>query len=317
MRTFLIQCDEHNRPMYDFCYALTEAERYMKWKSDSTFSFVYKERPMVCPDPSTVVPVGSIEFVKEFVEMNYGRQALEALVPIYPECWRKYYAGGMWSGNAYTAAKQTLATIALQANSVYGSNTPAMTAPPAASSSDNTTTISLSEQYLDMKLHLKRKKNIKDPRNGDYTIKHILDNKGDFNDEEWYVGMAMDALAEWRVFVHNGEIQDICFYKGDMFTPTPFGEMKCLVAKYNKFYKDNPMSGASAYTLDVGWVDEISFLPIKMQKNDKHPMSYKVIEFHEFYSCGLYGFNDYVKIMYMLSQQWFRIQARISTMINK
>lgn len=86
--------------------------------------------------------------------------------------------------------------------------------------------------------------------------------------------------SEWRVFVFNGEVRDIRCYSGDVCTLPD----KEYVEKIAKTYSDT--SGKHAFTVDVMVTDE--------GKTD-------IVELHDFFSCGLYGFEDYSVLPLMWS----------------
>lgn len=78
-----------------------------------------------------------------------------------------------------------------------------------------------------------------------------------------------DIVSEWRCFIYNGELVDLKCYSGDPFSiPSKEYIEQCI-----KEYKSAPV----AYTLDIC-------------TRENHPN--EIIEVHDFFSCGLYGFND-------------------------
>lgn len=99
------------------------------------------------------------------------------------------------------------------------------------------------------------------------------------------VSSYVEFLSEWRVFVFNGKILDCKNYLGDFFIyPNPD-----TIINMVREYKDAPV----AYTLDVGVIPGGETV---------------VIECHRFFSCGLYGFNDFYHYPFMLSQEWFEMK---------
>lgn len=121
---------------------------------------------------------------------------------------------------------------------------------------------------------------IKSPDNGIY----------DYNNDEDFIGYQVSEViphidSEWRVFVFKNKIQHISNYSGNcMYFPNPDTIQK-MVDKYADY-------APVAYTLDVGVRGNTTF----------------VIECHRFFSCGLYGFNDYSILPYMFSQEWFEMK---------
>lgn len=86
---------------------------------------------------------------------------------------------------------------------------------------------------------------------------------------EFLVSELIDIESEWRAFVYDRKLVGLQNYSGD-FTMFPDVD---LIKEMIKCYTDCP----PAYTLDVGLnVKDGTFL----------------IEIHNFFSCGLYGFND-------------------------
>jgi hypothetical protein len=86
--------------------------------------------------------------------------------------------------------------------------------------------------------------------------------------------------SEWRAFIYQGELVGLQNYCGE-FTKFPTVDtIKGMI----KVYKSAPI----AYTLDIGVRDYSTF----------------VIEVHDFFSCGLYGFNS-SSYPYML-HRWYK-----------
>lgn len=99
--------------------------------------------------------------------------------------------------------------------------------------------------------------------------------------------------SEWRTFVFEGKIIGLKHYTGEFIKFPQIQSISNMVSAYEK-------SGTApvAYTLDVG-------------VNDYHTF---VIEVHDFFSCGLYGFND-VKYPNML-HKWFYQYLQIEMVKN-
>lgn len=94
---------------------------------------------------------------------------------------------------------------------------------------------------------------------------------------------SIDIESEWRGFVHKNQLIDIRNYSG---TPTVFPDIKVVKQMVRDYQPDAPIS----YTIDVAI--------------EKYSHSTRLIEVHDFFSCGLYGF-DHVKYPWMLSQWYF------------
>ena len=100
---------------------------------------------------------------------------------------------------------------------------------------------------------------------------------------EYLVSELIDIESEWRSFVFNNRLVGLQNYSGD-FTMFPDVEL------INEIIKDYSNNGA--YTLDVGI-------------NRKEGTF--IIELHDFFSCGLYGFSDYKILPLMLINTWNRL----------
>jgi len=105
--------------------------------------------------------------------------------------------------------------------------------------------------------------------------------EGDVVPDGYYqVSTPIRIESEWRAFVYQRKFVGLQNYSGDF---TIFPNVKTIELMIHK-YHEQPI----AYTLDVG-VNEFGTF---------------VIEVHNFYSCGLYGFADLNKLPHMFSR-WF------------
>lgn len=80
----------------------------------------------------------------------------------------------------------------------------------------------------------------------------------------------LDIKSEWRAFIWNGRILDICCYSGDFWT---FPDRKTVEGMVAAYTDDPPW----AYTLDVAVLGDGRTV---------------IMEVHNFIACGLYGFAD-------------------------
>lgn len=99
-------------------------------------------------------------------------------------------------------------------------------------------------------------------------------------------------ISEHRVFVWNHRVLDIKCYSGDPWTMPEKYEIFELVGQYQDH------GAPRAYTLDV----MMRYLGDLSAGNGDIVM--EVVEVHDFFSCGLYGFSDlqnYPKMLY----SWF------------
>lgn len=90
----------------------------------------------------------------------------------------------------------------------------------------------------------------------------------------------IDITSEWRAFVYKGDLVGLQNYSGDFLKFPDVNLIKEMIQEY----KDSPVS----YTIDVGVNNYDTFL----------------IEVHDFFSCGLYGFNN-INILPFMFSRWF------------
>lgn len=98
--------------------------------------------------------------------------------------------------------------------------------------------------------------------------------------EKPFLSEFVPILSEWRGFVLNGILLDTRCYSGDFEITPDFHKMREMIKLYH--------SAPGAYTLDVAVLN-----------NEKKDTA--LIEIHHFFSCGLYGFQDYSKLIKMYS----------------
>jgi len=126
------------------------------------------------------------------------------------------------------------------------------------------------------RMFMKSLNEFKSPVNGFIQSKKEIVNNVQLIREEHIV-------SEWRIFVHNGKFIDIKNYSGNPFifpnTDTIFKIEKKVPFRFEG-------------TVDV------------MVTEDGDT---KVLECHEFFSCGLYGFSDYNVLPSMLWRTWIKL----------
>ena len=113
-------------------------------------------------------------------------------------------------------------------------------------------------------------------RNSGFTVKE---------DGTYIVSAYKPVIAEYRVFVFNGEVQDCRRYLGE---PLVFLDSEYVINCIKRF---DDISMLRSYTMDF------------MVYRDGNENITDLLEIHPFVSCGLYGFNDKV-IIPMLSSAW-------------
>lgn len=102
----------------------------------------------------------------------------------------------------------------------------------------------------------------------------------------YIISEIIDIDSEWRTFVYNGDMVGLQNYSGDF---TVFPNVHTIKDMIND-YKSAP----KAYTLDVG-----------VNKNGTF-----IIECHDFFSCGMYGFADYKVIPAMYIATWNKLISK-------
>ena len=134
--------------------------------------------------------------------------------------------------------------------------------------------------------------------NGHWMLKDTNEIKSAANGEVWFNGdggndkkyfltqWVDDIDSEWRVFALNKSIRGIRCYSGDEFILPNREYIQSIVDSYDK----------KCYTLDV-------FV------NDKGKHT-EIMELHDFFSCGLYGFEDFS----VLPMMWI---TTINELLNK
>ena len=114
---------------------------------------------------------------------------------------------------------------------------------------------------------------------------------------EWQVTDIVDIDIEVRCFIFNGMLLDVKPYSGKWWN-TDFNSLDGFVKKLINMYKSAP----PAYTLDIG-------ITKHLEKDDLgysfHRDKHYIIEAHNFYSCGLYGFSMPNYYPQMLSQWYY------------
>ena len=126
--------------------------------------------------------------------------------------------------------------------------------------------------------YIKSETKFKYPKNGFYsTIYDFLASDVDKDDEYQFAIFRNDIESEWRIFVYEGELVGAKCYSSESIYGCPLpdsGWVKDIAKRIN----------LPAYTLDVAVLEGGMNV---------------VMEVHDLFSCGLYGFDDYNKIPYM------------------
>lgn len=103
--------------------------------------------------------------------------------------------------------------------------------------------------------------------------------------------------SEWRVFIRNKQILGVQNYSGD---PLRFPDPEIIQEKVI-----NGIMNCEAYSIDFAVYSHESFFGTFYETT--------IIEVHEFFSCGLYGFSDYNNLPWMFIRAWQSIKKRLES----
>ncbi len=107
----------------------------------------------------------------------------------------------------------------------------------------------------------------------------IVNSKNGVPDDTYWVAPEVDFVTEWRAFVYHNQLVGLQNYLGDFTVMPNVAVIKEMINAYGN---------RGAYTLDVGVVDGNTV----------------IVEVHPFVSCGLYGFDDLVRLPLMIISGW-------------
>ena len=147
-------------------------------------------------------------------------------------------------------------------------------------------------------LFIKSNSRIKCQYNGKYQASDLINNNI-LPDGEYQISNYLsydEIISEYRCFIYHDKLYGIKNYSGDFSVFPNVGTINKMMQEYKWDYGNG--DAPEAYTLDVA---------IMSNGNTE------AIECHEFFSCGLYGFDDYDKIPFMLK----RISDKYKKMFNK
>lgn len=138
---------------------------------------------------------------------------------------------------------------------------------------------------------IKSESKFKYPGNGFYG------SLGDFINSDYYdssdlyqIGRGVVGLQdEWRIFVFEKKILDMKRYS---FEESPLSVHSPDLEIINTVIEKIDLP---SYSFDLGIVDQNYRIP-----NHEPKYTTKIVEVHDFFSCGLYGFDDYKILPYML-----------------
>lgn len=220
---FLVQTNELGQLNLDFCWHIERAVEYLKSFRNQNHEIKYTHKELF----PNYIPIGSIEFVLEYIKTYYGGTILPKNVP---ECLMRHE---FTKRHIFNGTEKDIKGLKfIKSNDVFKGITVITT---------------------------KAEK-------GNYQISDVI-----------------DIHSEYRVFVFNGNIESIKHYSGYLNYLYNYDTIKKMV----DVYEEN--NAPVAYTLDVGVTSRDETV---------------IIEVHDFFSVGLYGWDDYNKIPFMFSQWW-------------
>lgn len=121
--------------------------------------------------------------------------------------------------------------------------------------------------------------NVKFVKSND-KIKSFTEICSEAPDGNYQISDIIPIDSEWRAFVYEGRLAGLQNYSGDFEIFPNLYQIKLMI----KNYKSQPL----AYTLDVGIYNGKTV----------------IIEVHDFFSCGLYGFADHKILPYMFTKSF-------------
>jgi hypothetical protein len=237
---------------HDFAFTLIDMIRFKNWLAGSTdikISFIdYDTECTLEPDGIYAIPfkehhkeytpIGSVEFVTEFLQHFYGLTPKPLNVP-HELNYYTYTLRKIW--------KCDIGGFSCLKNGKY---------------------------FIKSATGIKKYSGIVTKTNDYFEPNIPID--------DYVVSELITIESEWRVFVYENRLVGLQNYSGD-FTLFPDVES---IKNIIKAYKSAPI----AYTLDVGI--------------GAHSYDTFIIEVHNFFSCGLYGFNQ--PILVNMFYKWFK-----------
>ena len=252
---FLIQ-RTNGEIRHDFAFTLLQNLRFRQWlnrrekKNEYIVKFVDYTDEILEPDDiypmpfkpfhKDYVPVGSVEFVNDFIAHFYGYDKIPKPVNVPPElALRGFTQRPLFNGDEKVAENLN------------------------------------GRWFVKSNDKIKSYKEVLELDVNHYTAALP---KGNYQYSKYINGIE----SEWRAFVYDGKLIGLQNYCGDFTIFPNVDKIKLMIAAYK--------SAPIAYTLDVGIDSE-------------YDLTF-VIEVHDFFSCGLYGFNS-IKYSTML-HRWFK-----------
>ncbi len=219
---------------FDFSFTLIESVKYQKW-FDKTCNFNYQffetssEQTKNFEAPLEYIPIGSVEFVVDYLYYNYSKIYKPLNVP-FKLLDKKYTQRNIFNGTH----KDVYPYSFVKSNDKIKCSAKVIT-----------------------------KDNVNMIPEGNYQISSMI-----------------NINSEWRCFVYKNTLVGLSNYSGDFTVFPNINSIKEMISAFS--------NAPPAYTLDVGVNFAGTF----------------VVECHDFFSCGLYGFKDFI-ILPRMFYEWF------------
>lgn len=217
---FLVQKID-NKLTLDFCHEIMMSQIYAKWRGEPyQIKYAEKEVPKDLKHPENYIPIGTVEFVSDFIHTYFPDNA-KCLTPInVPDALRTFSGRYVWNIDCEEAIPDTLKvndddTIELFRKSLY---------------------------------------KIKDESNGFIEYKRADANKliG------YQVSTKINGIrSEWRVFVHHNDVKQVCYYDGDPLVFPDSHRIQQMVERYARedapiaYTLDVAVTDYSTYVIEV------------------------------------------------------------------
>lgn len=266
---FILQKIE-NEPVFqlqhDFVIEMENAIRYQQWRGQECES-IYSTLEHLdllknnVEDISDYVPVGTIEFVKKFIDLYIKENGSKDLKPLnVPKNMFDFTYTGRHIDN-FVINEQTRQDVF---NIIDNWN-------------------------YDKQVFIKSNDVIKSPLNNFYYKEDILD-KSKLPNGNYQISEYINIQSEYRCFVYKGKLVGIQYYSGDFITFPDIVTISKIIVKLT-----TPENELTGFTFDVAIHEGKTIL----------------IEVHDFFSCGLYGFSDYNIIPYMFYRTFQKIKRNL------
>ena len=236
--------------MHDFSFTLLDAIRFYNWlrrdRGDRAFARYVNTKYVsrgILQDPifkkyhRTYIPVGSVEFVTQFLQEFHGLTPKPRNVPtsLFSYAYRRIFNG----------TEEDIQSMVNESNRTFVKS--------------NDVIKGFTQVY-------KKGMDVSDIPKGNYQISR-----------------SVSIDSEWRAFIYKGKLEGLQHYVGEFTLFPDVRALKHMIEVYEAS-KEAPI----AYTLDIGINEQGTF----------------VIEVHDFFSCGLYGFTNHAILPQMFGR-WY------------